>query len=283
MRGACSFRTAVVAWAAPVASVLALLLMAAPGCGGGAGELSPPAAVTLPPRTLDYVTAVLQTNSRRWMTLQAACRVTVASPQIPQPGNRVTFRSGRLYFQKPGKVHLRVPDSGDPSLKIVGDGQAYQAQMPVFEDRYSGLYGDPVVSRPRRIHFLPADIAYALEPADALRGMGLAFKQTEQFAAIDCLDFVTEPEPSLKVVSSVLFGKRTDTVPQVETFGDDGAIRSRVSRLLIRAEPGLHDEPVPLPHALLIIYPQERTSILMALTDLKLNAELNPELFELTE
>jgi hypothetical protein len=268
-------------WVAGCVGALAALMPVA-GCGGPEDRINLPAPMAGAQHSVEYLRAVLETNGRRWVTLEADCTVVIANPQIPRQGNQVRLSGGRLYYMKPGKVHLRAPATGRTGLRAVGDGQAYQVEMSLFEDRYAGLYDDPLIVRPRRVHLLPADIVYALEPTELMVDRGLVLRQWEDLSILDCLDFVTEPAPALTIEGSILVRRDNDRITHMETYDDAGAVRSRIRYLVSDTVLTRKDEPVLLPQVIGLTYPQERTAVLLRLSNIKLNTEVKPEMFELT-
>lgn len=260
-----------------------VVVLGAAGCRGEPPRLRPPDAMVGPARSLDYLVSLLKTNAHGWASLEAECHVVIGSPRIAAPGQRAVLRDGRLVFVKPGKVNLTISRSGRVGLKLVGDGQFYHVDMPVFQDSYSGRYDGPVSAQPRRIHFLPMDLADALDPVGLLVNRAQTLTQWHRFSVIYSMDFVTEPSPAVVMANSIVMDRSRERILLLEKYNPDGSLKSRVQYQRVDTVPGAGDEPVEMPTVLNIQYPVEETTIAIRLENVKLNAKVDPELFRLTE
>ncbi|MHC4481492.1 MAG: hypothetical protein ACYS1C_11070, partial [Planctomycetota bacterium] len=255
-----------------VGLLTACLLAGAAGCGETTERMPLTSADQVPKRSLEYTRDMIRSNARHWMSLQAACQVTIVNPQIPRPGNRVTLTNGRLTYQKPGKIHLAVPDSDQPRIELVGDGRSYRVRMRLFDDSYSGAYDDPIADQPGRIHFLPADLVDALDPMHVLARRALTLTQQQKFSTLHCLEFVSEPEPSVRYASSLTVDRsRRGRVLAIEKFNQDGSAKVRMSYPRSETVAGVEDYPVTVPGAVLMVYPAEQTTIQVLLRGISLN------------
>jgi hypothetical protein len=233
-----------------------------------------------PKRDLQYTRAVLKDNARPWATLDATCSVVIFNPRIPLPGNQLPVGSGRLVFEKPDKVRLVAPDSEKATVRLIGDGNAFYVDIPVFRCTYHGRYTDPVQVDPARLVFLPPDVADALEPANLLVDRAQTLTQVEQHSRVCSLEFVTQPEPAIRTTSLVVINRATDRLASVEKYNQDGSIRARVLYRAFQSVMTGQQEVVQVPSAFDLTYPEDQTTIRIELRGIVLNSKLSPELFK---
>jgi outer membrane lipoprotein-sorting protein len=273
-------QTRVLTRVALLAAVAAAALAAA-GCAASAKvPLTPPLGAVK--RDLAYTKAMLYANHRPWQSLDAGCQVTIANPQIPLPDHQVTVGNGRLRFEKPNMVRIVLPDTNDPQVRIVGDGKAYYAAMPLLTSEYSGKYTDPVSPQPGRISFLPADVADALEPTNLFVGRGLTLTQEEQISNLYSVEPLTGPEPGIRTTSLVFVDRREEKLRGIEKYNDDGSIRCRVQYLNIQSVLLKGGQSVQVPVVFDISYPEEQTTIRIQLQGVALNVKMPEGAFDVS-
>ena len=187
-----------------------------------------------------------------------------------------------------------------------GDGENYKVQMPVFADStpYGGRYGESVTMSPNRVHFLPEDVADALDLEDLFTGKGQVLRAYPagwdlfqgSFETPPILDLATWhidsvvttelPHPAIRVVNSLTIDRRTEQILRLDKFRLwDGSLRTRIwyaNHRPVKAGPNLN---VEVPGEIMFWYPEplEGTVIRMRLNRVKLNMEIPPERFALSE
>ncbi|MFO7958496.1 MAG: hypothetical protein R6X33_15515 [Candidatus Brocadiia bacterium] len=271
--------------------VTALVVLAAAlwGCSGEPELMDPPARTPGPP-DLEAVLDRIGTNASKWRTLDAECNVTISSAYLRGQGGQITRRGGRLRILKPGKIMLRVPEKGELAIGMVGDGERYTLNMPVFGESYSARYGSPLPVDQLRITFMPDDLVDALDYTNLFgpRRKVPVIRQMGGLYVIDCLRMVTEPKADLYVDSSLTFEPNSNNVMMYRKYQPDGSLRAEIRYPgwdLYQAAPGEDDRQAAarLPGRLWLAYPPSRTLIMITLEDVTLNEELDPAQFELEE
>lgn len=263
-------------------AVLALLpaAMALIGCRTEEERVELPRPQMMPRRSKDYWRGVFIKEAASWATLEADCDVTILSPQIPGPAQTVRLTGGLLIVQKPNQVYLRVPASGKLRLLLVGDGEAYRADMPVFSDAYAGSYDDPVIPQAGRIHIMPADIAHAFCPYELLVNRILVLTEWERVSKISALTFILELESEeVKMANTITLDRGTEMIAGIEKFGPDDGLRTGISFPRRTAVTVSEDRSVRVPTQVLLDYPGERTRVVLSLEKVKLNVTPDQSIF----
>jgi len=264
-------------------AVLALLpaAMALIGCRSEPERVALPRPQMMARRSKDYWRSVFIKEAASWATLEADCDVSIYSPQIPGVSQAVHLTGGLLVVQKPNQVYLRVPASGRLRLLLVGDGQAYRADIPVFGDAYAGTYDDPVIPQAGRIHIMPADIAHAFCPYELLVNRILVLTEWERVSKISALTFIEEEEieSEVKMASTITLDRGTEMVAAIEKFGPDGGLRAGISFPRRTAVTVSEDRSVRVPTQVLLDYPGERTRVMLSLDKVKLNVRPDQSIF----
>jgi len=265
-----------------VLSLLAIGAVAAAWGCAGAREPEPSLARVdkVPYRSLDVLKASIVANSGRWQTLQATCDVTILNPSIPAPSNALVLRAGRIAFDRRSrKVSLAVRGLGGNRVKLVGDGSAYEAT--VLEDVYRGSYGDSLSSETGRIHLMPDDLADALDPANLFWERALTLTHGPLLSQIHALDFITEPAKHFKMTGTITIDRRRESNLTILKYDEDGSVRVQIVYLTVRPYSAGDDESLPaeVPTRLRMDYPQDPTIVLLQLTNIELNTELDADRF----
>ena len=263
------------------AALVAALAVGSLGCRGEEQRISPAAPMVAPARDLDYTVSTLDADARGWVSLSAPCEVIIVSPQIPVPTRQARFGDGRIVIEKPGKVSITMSDRGQMVLRLVGDGEGYRVDMPVFGDAYSGSYGGSVTPQPRRIHFMPEDVAAAFDPRGLLADSAQAITQWEQYSGLYNLQFVETPRPRVRIVSSMIVDRRNSQIVRAERYNEDGSVRVRISYARVETLMDSANNPVAVPTQVRLEYPAEQTAVLIALHNIELNKRPGPEVFAL--
>ena len=265
-----------------VAAVLvAALAVGSLGCRGKEQRISPATPMVAPARDLDYTVSALDADARGWASLSAPCEVIIRSPQINVPARQARLGDGRIIIEKPGKVNITMSNRDQMVLRLVGDGERYRVEMPVFSDAYSGSYGGPATPQPRRIHFMPEDVAAAFDPRSLLADSAQAITQWEQYTGLYNLQFVETPRKHVRIVSSLIVDRRTNQLFSAERYNEDGSVRVRISYSRIETLMDSAGNPVAVPTQVRLDYPAEQTAVLVGLRNIELNKKPGPEVFAL--
>jgi len=258
------------------------------GCADEPHIAQPPPRMPAPP-DLGAIIDRIGRNASRWRTMDAKCRVTVSSAYLRGQGGQITRRGGRLRLQKPGKIMLRVPERGEVAFELVGDGERYEINMPVFGESYSARYGSPLPEGQLRIMFMPDDLVDALDYTNLIRGWGKdkapVVRQLGRLCVVDSLVWVREPEPAIYVGSSLTIEPRSNNVMLYRKYRPDGSLRTEIRYPrwdLFEAAEGEGDRQTAarLPVSVWLAYPAGQTLIAVTLQDVTLNESLDPAQFQ---
>ncbi|MCK4283111.1 MAG: hypothetical protein KAX44_02250 [Candidatus Brocadiae bacterium] len=254
------------------------LLWGASGCRAPRPAPSVAPVVVVEKRGLDLLKSGIKLNGAGWTSLDATCDVTIHNPAIPSIDNQLVFERGYFSFQKPGKVNLTVPMARGGGLKLVGDGSAYRVE--IAGEAYRGAYGDSLSPAFRRIHFMPDDIADALDPSGLFWDRAQLLTQGAVRSQIHSVELIEEPEPWFRMTSTITIDRRREQNLIITKYDRDGSIRVHITYRTVQALTGLDDEPVEIPTTIELIYPEDPTGIRIELRSIKLHGELRPELFQ---
>jgi hypothetical protein len=270
-----------VSWAGLALLVLLPVAAALAGCKGDGGgeervEMQQPQMV--PPRGKDYWIEALDKDAKAWVTLDAPCDVTIRNPRINTTGNVVPFTGGRLVIKRPDSVYLRVPDGNNPRLLLKGDGKAYRADLRAFGTAYSGNYDDAIGSQTGPIHFMPADVAHAFCPRPLLDQRAPALTEWARLSKLSAVWWV-EGTADFLVTATITFDRATGGLSAVETYDNQGTIRSSITYPRWSTLDTELGQSVRIPTGVLIDYQIEQTLVLISLRerDVKLNAPIKEE------
>lgn len=266
-----------------VGLMAAFLLAGAVGCRGTRDEIPP---VVRPERvekrSLQSLKDRIILNALGWETLDAKCDVAIRNLSIPRPDNLVELTNGRISLQRPGKVNLKVPELGRAGLRLIGDGSSYRVE--ILGDVYSGSYGDPISAQPQHMHFMPEDVADAFDPSNLVWDKAQTLTQDPVYSHVYSLDLVQEPRPGVRMTSSITIDRRREQNLFIVKYDQDGSVRTTIRYGKVEPMSGREEEePVEVPTVIRMDYPDDPTAIIIRLRDVRLNVELNPALFELTD
>ena len=274
------------------------------GCRGGpAGWRMPPSGGELPEVSLDALQGKIISNASKFRSLVAECNVVMRSDLLPSEQQIVM--SGSIQLVKPKKVHLLLKYEGRLAIELVGDGTNYNVRTPIFANSlpYGGKYGDPVRPLSNRIHFLPEDLADALDLNDlfvgklqVLRGYPEGFDLLEggfdsrpvaqpPVWHIDSVAGTDEPRPAVKVLNSVAIDRRTEQIIRLDKFRWNGSLRTRIWYSNARPVRTATGAIVEVPSELMIWYPRplQHTMIRLRLERIRLDVSVPEERFTLGE
>jgi hypothetical protein len=284
--------------------VFAILLTA---CGGGGRELNMPVRMSLGPHPdLEDIKQMVRSNSQPVVTLTATCNAVLANVDM-RPTKQLKM-DGNLFLAKPGRMRVDLRRAGKLAVRVVGDGQKYETRMPMLGGlHYSGRYGDPLEKKGGRIHFVADDVEDALDMTTLFDGTVQALRtypplldvhfpdspsarELHSAVYVDSLRVMSAPAPPLQILSSLAIDRRTGRVLALDKFRADGSLRTRIWILNWRTVTGpdmREDAPegmsvaVDVPSDFVIYYPPplEGTSVLIHLSDIKLNAFVDKQLF----
>jgi len=280
-------------WTSAAAFLLISAMLMATGCG--LLESTPetpetyqdgPPPRNLPQRNLKALRNRILENAKKFKTLTASCEAFVWSPLIrsgQRRNQKYVSMEGELYLRKPGKIHLRLYSGGKLYVELTGNGNAYKTNMPIFGNtRYSGQYGDSIRWRPDRLHFMPDDLVDCLDRNDwfANKTQVLrSFREPPNWQ-IDNLVLEDEPDPSLRIDSSVRIKRRQEQVNSFTKFARDGSVRvESVFGEVQLVQSG--DRSVRIPGIIYMRYPIEGTIIRLNLSNIELNVNIKPDKFKL--
>ena len=240
---------------------------------------SPPQ--NLPQRQLSGIKQSVQSEASLWNTLTARVKVAISSPIMRlKEGNRVTV-PGMLWVKKPGMVRLELTRRKQELATLVGDGQRYRVNMPMFQGSpaYRGKYGDEIRARSDRLLFMPDDLAMALDIGNLFTGRAQILRTyalPPQWH-IDSVQLSQNP-PELWAVNSLVINRNSGQAVLQERYERDGELRVRIrygSRTLVPAG----SQEVQIPQQISLLYPQQHTFIALQLSDIRLNQQVGDERF----
>ncbi len=263
------------------AMALAALALCGAGCASDGEDLRTPQVAAVVPYASGRAEALVEGFGRQWATLEATCHVAISDPDIRSPRHQLLLQNGKLQFKKPGMVRLEAPAGMVPGLHIVGNGSTYSVKFERLNDEYAGQYGGSLSRAPGRVHVLPYDIALALDPAWLLAGRAVTVRHSEAYTVLDALQRAEDPVPAIYVEGSILVSRRAERIFSIETYNRDGGIRSRIRQLQVSTLPDVGERAVMVPTRFTIEYPQQQTSIMVALTDVKVNEKIPDSAFRL--
>lgn len=283
-------------WAVCCAAAVTVLALMCPGCKGGPGSRGPdmnaeeaflPLPRRLPLRDLGTLKKIVMRDARLMRTLTAECTAVIASPYIPFRIPTVQA-TGRLALRKPKHIYLHLDRKGKTVVKLVGDGKRYRVAMPLFDIPTSeGQYGDPIFPRRDELHFMPDDLADALDLDDVFAGKWQAMRTTAEFEPsltlwqIDSLRLRTDrPEAPLRLFNSLMIDRRQQRVRQLSKYDEDGNLRVRFTFVQTQIVPAGQDAQVAVPSFIRIWYPVDNTLIDLRLSCIKVNVKVDERLFE---
>ncbi len=235
----------------------------------------------LPRRQLSGVLKSVTSEAALWNTLTAKCRVAISSPIIRgRENNRITV-SGTLWLKKPGMVRLELDRRNQELATLVGDGQRYRVEMPMFQGTpaYRGRYGDEVSARADRLMFMPDDLAAALDVENLFKQRGQVLRtyvMPPQWH-VDSLQDSQNP-PKMWVANSVVINRNTGQPVLQERYEEDGDLRARIRYRRRNLVPAGSKE-VQIPQQFTIEYPKQQTFIAIQLEDISLNQQLSDKRF----
>lgn len=264
--------------------LLPLVLLAALVVAGGCRSEQPIRAAVPMESDLTELAALkeyIQSGARQWSTLEAQVSLVIRTPQIQTTNNQVQFANGVLRIRKPGMIFLEVPEGEEVRVRLIGDGDKYRAELPVFRDSYTGVYGEPLETGPRRILIRPDDIVKAWDWSGWFAGKAQLIKYMPNFTYVDSVAFIEEPEPRFYPVNTVTFGRQQGRVLMMDRFEPDGAQRVQVRFGQFETVPGREKEPVQIPTMVYMQYPRTRVSLVIRLAEPKLDVALPPGTFEM--
>ena len=265
---------------AVIALLPALVILAGCAAEQRPEKQRPQPQVMVAPRGATYWLGLLQGDAASWSSLEADCTMLITSPRIETPTQRVQLAGGRLDIQKPGKICLRMPKSGDLALLLVGDGSTFSVDAPVLQNRYGGDYEDDLIPQPRRIHVLPADIVDAFDPMAVLGDRVVTVAEDEQLSLLLAHEPVEKPTPHLRTTGIITFNRKTESIFSITKYDSDGSIRVRVvlmGQTAVATGPNLGTR---VPSQLLISYPKEQTGVLVRLSNIQLDVPMDDDLFQ---
>ncbi len=248
-------------------------LVAAAGCAEKPTIAPGPRALTEPP-DLEAVKQQLMLENTRWKTLSARCMVNIRSDYIRAPRSQAALGTGRLEIGKPGKIRLRVPEKGPAQLKLVGDGQDYSVEMPIFGLRYSGSYGGALPRQGNRVLLMPDDLVKAFDWSKLFTDKVQVPRQQGFSYVIDSLKPVTEPEPALRLVNSLTLSWDSQTPVVLTRYEPDGSLRSEMRYFRWDTIQTGENKSTRIPSRLWVGYMPGRTATLIGLRDIVLNERL---------
>jgi len=166
-------------------------------------------------------------------------------------------------------------------LQLVGDGNSYYVDMPVFGQNYSGTYGTPLKQGYGRIHFMPDDVIAALDLTNLFYGKAQMVKHGAVISQIESLELVTGPNSRLRPINSVTVDRRSKRLLFMELYDPDGSSRVQIMFGALTPIKGPRG-PVEIPHRIEFFYPWEQTHVLLGLSDVRVDVEIPPGTFRVT-
>jgi hypothetical protein len=283
-----------------VATSLAVAAAVAVATGCKQGDvLPPPPTLGAQDKSLEALKQRIIMNSAGFLTFRADCEVALRSPLVKSV-TQVNM-NGKMFLSRPRKIYVDLWDAGALYMKLVGDGSAYKVQMPVFRLEYAGRYDEAVQPTAGRVHFLPDDLADALDPAmlfnnrtqvlrayprrwDLLPGAG---ETPIIFPATWAIDSIAAPlggGSAIVTLNSIELDRASEDIVRIDKFRPDGSLRTRIWILKRGLAYDEANRSVQVPTEMLIWYPWplEGTIVRLRLTNMKINVPEPENLFKLS-
>ncbi len=247
-------------------------------------ELKPPVLTQyheVLPSSLSALTDAIMANAMAFSTLRADCEAIIANPRIRREGKFVHIADGRLLLVKPKKIKLVLKGGGETYIELVGDGERYKVRMPIFGSRpYGGAYGDPIGRDRDRLHFMPDDLADALDLHDIFDHKIQMLRNLRSHWLIDSIEVPEDLADQLRVVNSVRLTKTTGAIDGLDKY-TEGILRVSVAFTNWRLVAGPGDDVATIPGEIVIMYPVENTLITLRLSDIQIDVPIPEEEFSL--
>jgi len=220
-------------------------------------------------------------NASPVTTLKADCSATFYSPKIRLEGNQLILENGQLVFAKPGKVMLRLRSSKGVAVRIVGDGENYFVDMPLFQDlRYGGSYGDPVRAREGKFHLLPDDLADALQLESIIQDRHVFVRADDRnFWMLQAVEVVQDPEMRLRLTHSLRVSRSNEQITEMRKFQGEGELRVRITYQNWRPFQVGEATTVEVPQVIILYYPADQSYIGLRLRHIRVNEAVQDGVF----
>ena len=237
----------------------------------------------VPQSSLSAIKEAITANAMAFSTLKADCEAVIANPRIRREGNFVHVTAGRVLLAKPKKIKLDLRGGGETYIELVGDGERYMVRMPIFRTpSYRGAYGDPIGRGGDRLHFMPDDLADALDLNDLFYGKMQILRNVRSHWLIDSVEETEDPKEPLRVVNTVRVSKTSGEIDGLDKY-TDGVLRVSVLFGDTRLVEGLGGNVVAIPGDMVIMYPVENTAITLRLSNIKIDVPIKEEEFSPSE
>ena len=237
----------------------------------------------VPQSSLSAIKEAITANAMAFSTLKADCEAVIANPRIRQEGNFVHVTAGRLLLAKPKKIKLDLRGGGETYIELVGDGERYMVRMPIFgTPPYRGTYGDPIGRGGDRLHFMPDDLADALDLNDLFYGKMQILRNVRSHWLIDSVRATDDPDEPLRVVNTVRVGRTSGEIDGLDKY-TDGVLRVSILFGDTRLVQGPGGDAVAIPGNMVIMYPVENTAITLRLSNIKIDVPIKEEEFSPSE
>ncbi len=275
-------------------------VLGATGCNGLHLGRPQPLSNDLPMSSLADLRDPILLNAMGFMRLTADCRVMLRSREMRKPA--VLVASGRLALHKPGRLYLKASSGGQTYIELISDGRRCLVRMPILKGmEYGGRYGGTIERVPNRIHFMPDDLAEAMDMFSVLNDRRQVLRAyprrwdtiggtAERPAlyrptySIDSLSVDQGPTGPVKVLTSLLIDRRTEDILRLDMFRPDGSLRVRVwYQSWADVTGGGRFARVPTRMVLWYPPPLENTEITVELRKIKINVPIEDSVFELRE
>ncbi|MFP4176877.1 MAG: hypothetical protein ACLFT2_06580, partial [Candidatus Brocadiia bacterium] len=148
------------------APLLLITVLFTAGCGSSRQQRSDmgdaPTTTQGRERSLEQLTGRIKGNQENLTSFTADCDVLIRSPLLPS-GMKELRLSGDIKLVKPQKIRLVLRRPGKTAIALMGDGEKYRVKMPLFDLSYGGEYGDDISGADDKLHFMPDDLADAID------------------------------------------------------------------------------------------------------------------------
>jgi len=264
------------------------------GCPSMPSSLQAPTSVVLPQRSIDDLKQEIRGNSAVFRTLRAECRVTLRTPLMA--GQAGLEMSGPLVLEKSegsrfARVHVKLGGPGKLYAELISDGERYSVNMPIFQDMSYGCGSDDAL-RPAegRVHFMPADLAAALDPALLFVDRSLVLRAYPRSWDLEvgsirepaiappvweiaCIGAASGVRPSVWVDGSILLNRNTEQIDRVDRFRRDGTLVARIWYLGWTVARDTEGRAARVPRDFILWYPPplEGTTLHVTLSNVKIN------------
>ncbi|HHT9134998.1 MAG TPA: LolA family protein [Candidatus Avalokitesvara rifleensis] len=244
----------------PFLLIVATLLI---GCAAVEYVPSGPPKVLTVQEVRDGVTS----NSKKISTLKAKAKITFMSSDLKDPLNC----TGYIRLERPKRLRIICSKLFSTIFDVVSNGNEFWLYVPKEKKLYHGRSDQDI--RYLGLRFSPNEIAGILENGEVFRDSTVtSFEVHPEHWHIE----LTNPQELTQ--HHLVVDRYNINLVRYETYNPDGTLRMKALFDDFEDVDGCH-----VPKRIEVYWPRGNTSLIIQLTDISLNEELNPDIFRFTE